>query len=124
MIDRNRLYDAFGELIYAIAVADGIVQGEEVRALEACLENHPRAKEIKWSFDYEKSRKTTMEYAYHKAIDTCKENGPDAEYLFFIEVLESVAHSNEMEPEQLEMIDRFETELKSKFLDDYIKENN
>ena len=75
MIKRERLNDAFGELIYAIAMADGAVQEEELQALEKLLSKHPWAKEIEWSFNYEKSKMHSVEESYERAINVCKENG-------------------------------------------------
>ena len=37
MVSRTRLNDAFGELIYAIAIADGIVDPEEKEVLHKVL---------------------------------------------------------------------------------------
>ena len=118
MVSREKLYDAFGELIYAIANCDGIIQDEELKALEERLENYPGAREIKWSFDYEKSRKHSVEESYDKAIDICKENGPDAEYVFLLDVLEEVSRSNGIEEKQREIISRFQHDLRTRFLKD------
>ncbi len=116
MIKRERLYDAFGELIYAIAMADGDVQPEEVETLKKLLQAHPWAKEIEWSFQYEKSKNHSVEEAYQRAIDACKENGPDPEYKYLLDVMINVAEAfNGIVPQEKEIIDNFKTDLYHRF---------
>ena len=95
-MDKNKehLYDAFGELIYLVAMADGMINTEERDALDKILENHPWAKEIKWSFNYEATKNTNHEDLYKKVIMACHDNGPDPEFQFMIDVMEAVALSN------------------------------
>lgn len=50
MSKKERLYDAFGELLYVIAIADGVIQPEELVELEQIIENHPEGESINWSF--------------------------------------------------------------------------
>ena len=58
MADLDKLLEAFGELLYVVAMADGMIQEEEVAALEKVLADHPWASDIKWSFDYERKKGT------------------------------------------------------------------
>lgn len=119
MIKRERLYDAFGELIYAIAMADGEVQEVEVEALRKIINSHPWASEIKWSFDYEKSKNNTVEDAYKKAVIACKENGPDPEYKYLLEVMEQVAEAFDgVVPSEKQIIENFKHELEAQFIKD------
>ena len=39
MTETERLFEVFGELLYAIAMADGVIQKEELSALEEIVEN-------------------------------------------------------------------------------------
>ena len=94
MTPRERIYDAFGELLYLVAKADGLIQPEEVESLEKMLKGHPKARQIKWSFDYERTHKNDPEDLYAKIIDRCRENGPDPEYRFLIDILEEVARAS------------------------------
>ena len=117
MVKRERLYDAFGELLYVIAMADGAIQDEEVKVLEGILNKHTWAKEIKWSFDYEKQKQHTIEEAYTKAIDVCKANGPDPEYKYLLDVMYLVADAFDGTVKQEEeLIDRFKCDLHEEFL--------
>jgi uncharacterized tellurite resistance protein B-like protein len=94
MTAKERIYDAFGELAYLVAKADGLIQPEEVEALEAILAQHPHGKEIKWSFDYERRQHNDPEDVYQKVLECCRENGPDPEYAFLLEMLEAVAEAS------------------------------
>ena len=119
MVKKERLYDAFGELIYSIAMADGEVQKEEVQALEFLLSQHPWAKEIKWSFNYENEKKHSTEESYQKAIEICKQNGPDPEYKYLLDVMRMVAESFDgIVPQEKKIIDNFRDDLHKRFLDE------
>jgi len=122
MVKRERLYDAFGELIYAIAMADGEVQDIEVETLKKILNSHPWAREIKWSFDYEKRKNNSVEDAYKKAILACKENGPDPEYKYLLEVMVEVAKAFDgIVPSERIIIENFRLELEERFRNDLEK---
>jgi len=119
MIKRERLYDAFGELIYAIAMADGDVQTVELETLEKLLREHPWAKEIKWSFNYEQNKHHSVEEAYQRAIDVCKENGPDPEYKYLLDVMVKVAEAfGGIIPQEQMIIDNFKMDLSKRFAED------
>ncbi len=114
---KERLYDALGELIYAVAKADGLVQAEEIERLQQVLLAHPWSREIKWSFDFEHRRKQSVEEAYSKALETCKEYGPSTEYAFLFEVLQAVAEASYgTDIKEAKIIERFKNELKDHFL--------
>lgn len=119
-VNKEQLYDALGELIYAVAKADGLVQEEETARLEELLFAHPWAREIRWSFNYEKGKQNSVQEAYEKALETCKNYGQSEEYPFLFEVLNAVAKaSGGMEPSEKEIIERFQRELKEHFVKKY-----
>ncbi len=123
MVKKSKLYDAFGELLYAIAIADGEVQKEEIEVLEKLLKEHPWAKEIKWSFDYETQKANSLEEVYAKAIDICKENGPDPEYKYLLDVMIQVADAFDgIVPQEERVINSFINDLKERFMHD-LEEN-
>lgn len=114
---KERLYDALGELIYAVAKADGLVQESETQKLEEILQHHPWASQIHWSFHYEQNRENALEQAYAKALDTCKEYGPSEEYEFLFDVLYEIAKaSNGLNTEEAQVIVRFKLDLKEHFM--------
>lgn len=119
MVTQVELYDAFGELIYALAKADGVIQGEEVKALEEIVEGHPWASEITWSFNYEKKKDKTLLEAYEKALMICQEYGPSPDYPFLFEVLDKVAEAADgVHDQEQNIIDNFKKALMEKFHDD------
>ena len=115
---QERLHDALGELIYAVAKADGVVQASEKKKLRKMLQEHPWASEIQWSFDYEQSHKSTLEEAYEKALDTCKAYGPTEECADLFDILYQVASaSNGLDSKEAKLIVQFKLELKAHFMD-------
>ena len=116
---KERLYDAFGELIYALAISDGNIQKEEIKALEDYLKNYEGAQKISWSFNYEMGKAANIDDAYKKALTTCLNNGPDAEYEVLFGLLDAVANSNFMEEKQKKLIQQFKNELRDEFLKRY-----
>jgi|GEM_PF-635549 len=119
MIEKKRLYDAFGEMIYVLAMADGKVQVEEMEALERELMKHPWAEEIEWSFNYERKRGNDVAEVYKKAMQTFVDHGPASEYKRLLEIMEYVAAaSNKIDYKELEMILSFQYDFKKRLKDD------
>lgn len=119
MTKKDQLYDAFGELAYVLAMADGNIQPEEVQQVKQILEQHPRGEDIQWSFDYEARNRRPVEEVYQKVIDACQEVGPDPEYPFLIEMLEKVAAiSAGKSPEESQVISGFTSDLIERFRKD------
>jgi len=119
MVSKERLIDAFGELIYALAFADGVVDQKEIQTLHDILENHPWASGIEWSFQYEAEHKSSVAAAYEKALQTFKEYGPAPEYKYLLEILEAVAMASKGKHQKEEkIIQDFQNELVEQFLKD------
>lgn len=113
------LYDAFGELIYVLAMADGVIQEEEITALEHILKTHPWSAEIQWSFNFERKKNNSIEVVYNKLIDICKFMGPHKEYECMIEVMTYVAKASEgIDAKEQKVIDDFRKDLLTKFRQD------
>ena len=121
MVARTVLYDAFGDLIYAVCMADGHLSAREVETYTDLLEGYEGAKHIHWSFDYEHANKKGVEDAFSRGIDVCKENGPDPEYARMIEVLNAVSESDGVHENEWRLINRFVNELKEQFIKDLEK---
>lgn len=123
MVSKTRLYDAYGELIYAVAIADGHVQEEEIETIQQILEGHSWAQEVKWSFDYELKKGNSLKDTYLKALDTLKENGPHREYAYLIEILEKVAQASDgVQKKEGRVISIFQKSLRAHFIE-YLQEN-
>jgi len=117
--NQEKLYDAFGELLYVVAMADGLIQDEEITALERVLADHPWAADIKWSFEYERKKGNAVEDVYDKVIDYCKYNGPHPEYQKMVEVMEAVANASAgVDAEEQAVMDGFVKTLVDKFKTD------
>lgn len=116
-MNKERLYDAFGELIYALAMADGLIQPEEIQALDTILQGHPWASQIKWSFDYEVNKGLDIKQVYKKALDTFTQHGQDKEYAYLIDVLQKVAKASDgIDVAEQEMIELFQKDLRENFI--------
>lgn len=112
-LSKTELYDAFGEFLYAIAMADDKIQETEIKKIEELLNNHEGAKEIQWSFNYESQKGKSVEEAYKKAIDICKYYGPSPDYPFLVDAVRQVAQaSNGLDAQEKELIARLETDIK------------
>ena len=84
--------------------------------LDKLLQSHPWAKEIEWSFNYEHSKHHSIEDAFDHAINICKENGPDPEYKYLLEVMTQVAEAfNGIVPQEQKIIEDFKTGLHRRF---------
>ncbi len=119
MVSRDRLYQTFGELLYVIAMSDGVIQKEEVQALEEILKAHPRGQEIKWSFDYESDNQNDIETLYKKVIEVFSDNGPDEEYDFMIYALTRIAEATDgIDSKEEKIIKSFSKDLLKRFKKD------
>ena len=117
--NQEKLYEAFGELLYVVAMADGMIQEEEIETLENVLLNHPWATSIKWSFDYERRNSSAIEEVYAKVLDYCKFRGPHPEYQQMIAVMQAVAEaSSGVDEDEQNIIDGFIFTLTNQFKKD------
>lgn len=122
MVTKVELYDAFGELVYAVAKADGIIQSEEVETFDKILGNHSWASEIRWSFNYESKKSQPIAEAYKKALAICQDYGPSPEYPYLIELLEKIAAASDgIDASEKALIDNFQRDLLAKFKSDLEK---
>ena len=115
-VNKERLYEAFGELIYVLALADGNIQNVEKEALEQLVKAHPLGADLKWSFDYEVKKESNAKDIYQKVLNTCQAYGPTKDYLLLIDLLEKVATaSNGIDSEEQSVIDSFQHDLITRF---------
>lgn len=122
--NQEKLYEAFGELLYVIAMADGFIQESEITALENVLAKHPWAADIKWSFNYERKKASSIEDVYAKVLDYCTYAGPQAEYQNMMDVMEAMAKASDgVDSEEQEVINTFIETLTKRFREDIEKLN-
>ncbi len=122
MVSRERLYRTFGELLYVIAMSDGVIQKEEVETLEEILMGHPKGADIKWSFEYESDNQSDIENLYKKVIEVFSDNGPDMEYDFMLYALTKIAEATDgIDKNEEQVINNFSKDLLERFKNDIEK---
>lgn len=122
MVNKDRLYQTFGELLYVVAITDGVIQKKEVQALEEILKAHPKGKEIIWSFNYENEHENDAEALYKKVMEVFSDHGPDHEYEFMLYALEKVANASKgKDGEEQKIITNFSLDLLERFKKDIEK---
>ena len=124
MSNKEKLYEVFGEMVYVVAMSDGIIQAKEKDALKKIVAKNPLAKDIEWSFNYELNKHNDTEFLYERVLNYCHHNGPDPEYKFLIEILEAVANASSHSESEKKIIDRFTYELTERFKKDIDKLNS
>jgi tellurite resistance protein len=119
MDKKERLYDAMGELLYVIALADGVIQEEETNELEKIVNLHPKGAAIRWSFNYEKNRNADPEEVYDKVLSACHSYGPSPIYNEFIQAMHQIADAAAgIEEAESEKIQAFSDDLIARFQKD------
>jgi hypothetical protein len=91
MANKEKVFEAFGELLYAVARAEGKVRKDTAEQVAQLLDKYTWASDAIWSFKYEKDHKTTFEETYDQALDTFVEHGPMEEYKNFFELLDELS---------------------------------
>lgn len=121
----EKLYEVLGELLYAVAKADGVIQAEEKNAMETFFRSHSFGEDVKWSFNYEVSKDLSMLDIYNKVINFCHSYGPAPEYVEFIEAMKVIAKAAEgISEQESKIINSFSKDLLARFQADMDKLNN
>lgn len=116
MTEKERLYQSFGELIYVVAMADGIIQPAEIESLQTLMVDHEWSKEIEWSFNYERSKTPNVDDLYQKVINTCHQYGPSPIYAEFISAMKKIAEADQgTNKKEKKIIESFSSELIARF---------
>ena len=116
MISEHRLYSTFGELLYLVAMSDGVVTENEVNKLDEILKDHPASENIKWSFNYELNSNNSIEDLYNKIIETYSDHGADEAYDFFIDALRKLAQADgNLDKKEEILINQFSSDLIERF---------
>ena len=119
MSDTATLYRSLGELLYAVAMADGVIQESEQNAIQLLLRDHKWAEEIEWSFTHDVEAHPKVDTAYERAIAVCKKHGPSPLYAEFIAAMEIVADASlGIDPEEDEVIQLVAHDLVARFQED------
>ncbi len=109
----DRVYDAFARMIYAIIIADGVIDKNEKRIIE----DHVEGKEIE---EYlEKYINSDEEYliieSYQNLINACRDYGQSDEYSELIGILHEIKGvSAVIDEDDAEILDSIISNLKHK----------
>lgn len=115
-ISKEQLFEAFGEILYALAAVDGNIQQEEKLLIAQAIKHHRYEYDILFSFKQEVNRARTIKEAFGKAMDTFHAFGPFDGCSDFKIILENLALSCQgISTEEQEIIDQFHKELLSNF---------
>lgn len=118
----EKLYEAFGELLYVVAMADGVIQPSERATLDEIVKQHPWGSTIQWSFNYEDSKDRNLDYVYQKVLDTCHEIGSHSAYNEMIDLLKKIAIASDgIDRKEQSVINSFSTDLTQRFTNDIEK---
>ena len=116
MRKEEKLYEVFGELLYAIAKADGVIQRSEKETLVQLLKNHSLGSEILWSFEFEEAHNSSVEEIYNKVINFCHMYGPAPQYDEFISAMKIVAEASDgITERESKIINSFSKDLMERF---------
>ena len=113
MENKEQFYTVFGELLYWTAIADGVIQKEELAVIEQKIANHPYGKTIQRAFDVKHPKKESIDSLYQKVMAFCEAYGPNREYKFLVEVLEDVAKASDgIIPAEAAIIQRIKNKMR------------
>ena len=119
MVCKEDVYNAFGEVMYAVALADGAIQQEEIKRFNEIIEKHKFGDKIKWSFFHKKEENTPLKVALEKALDTLTTFGPFEDLPFLFNALEEIAKAfNGIVEQERNLIDNFRKDLHEQFKKD------
>lgn len=112
---KEQLYQSFAELIYAVAMADGILMAAERKAIKQILGDHAMMPYIDNLFDATNKHSISIVSAYYKVRQYIKENKPDPEFSFLVQVLEALSKLSEgVADEEENLVEDFVLDLKQK----------
>jgi uncharacterized tellurite resistance protein B-like protein len=98
MNSKEELYNSFAELIYSVAMADGIIDDEELAEIKRLTGNHPLGFKIENLITNLSSEdEVSIVQSYKSTLSLCKNIGKDSEYEFLINVLEQFSKVSKTE---------------------------
>ena len=110
--EKEELFKAFGELLYAVASSDGSIQLEEKVLLTQLVAHHQYAFDIINAFKSHVNTAYSVEEAYTNAINAFKAYGHFEGYQEFKLIMEELAIAcNGISKEEKHLIDNFIKEL-------------
>ena len=113
--------DVFGKILYAVAMADGEVQQEELDELKRIVEEDNWAKEIELSFNEALGLQMDPKIVFYKNIRIFKTLETEEYIPYFINLMERIAEAYDgIIPEEKELITTFCEHYKNEHPDTYL----
>ena len=119
MTKKERLFDAFGELLYAVLHSDQNIEDRNtyLDIVDQINRKYRITKYIDWNTNYERRNAHSLENAYMRALMACRDNGPDPDYIDLFDLLKYTTSLNKNITEKnSNFIAGFETALKEIFI--------
>ncbi|MDB5274214.1 MAG: hypothetical protein JWO58_2581 [Chitinophagaceae bacterium] len=115
-VSKEQLFEAFGEILYALAAVDGKIQEEEKVLIAQAIKHHRYEYDILFSFKQEITSTRTITDAFNNAMLTFRAYGAFDGYSDFKIILENLAESCQgISAEEQKIIDQFHKELLTNF---------
>lgn len=111
--DIESIYDAFARMIYAIIIADGVIDKEEKRIIESKV----KGKEVEKFLDayISSNEEHLIIESYQNLLHACRDYGPTAEYSDLIDILNNIKSvSAVIDEDDAEILDSIISNLKQK----------
>lgn len=107
------VYDAFARMIYAIVIADGVIDKDEKKIIE----DKVKGKEIESFLNHyiESEEEHFIIESYQNLLHACRDFGPSNEYSSLIDILNSIKTvSSVIDEDDAEIMDSIISNLKHK----------
>ena len=115
MDSKEKVYDAFAELIYAVVIADGKISGTEKKVISDVIQGHLIKIDIQKYFD-SKITGISIVQSFLNTFEVCKQHGKDSEYPFLLKILEDVSRVSEgLNKDEDNLLEEFISSFRSRF---------
>jgi len=119
MRNTEKLYNAFGELLYAVIKAEGKARENIIKKLERTVQEYEWGQTAMWSLRYEMGHNATTDEAYQKAFDAFTDFGPFPGYESFFRMVDDIIKKNILGERGKKVIGRFRKKLMDHFYENH-----
>ncbi|MGB1205882.1 MAG: hypothetical protein ACPG5B_09560 [Chitinophagales bacterium] len=119
MTKKERLFDAFGELLYAIIHTNQNIKDKNtyLDITDKIARKYRITRHIDWTVNYERRNAHSIDNAYMRALMACRDNGPDPDYIDLFDLLQYTTNLNKnLTEKDIDLISGFESALKEIFI--------
>lgn len=109
--------NVFGKILYALAMADGEVQQEELDELEKIVQEDEWAREIKLSFDSAMELEMDPQIVFFKNVRIFQTLSKDEHMPYFLDLMRRIAEAYDgIVPEEHDLILKFSGRVPGEYL--------